>query len=199
MDGDRIREFKKLVGDDLFWFSVTQNLQVIEKARQKFESQAQEVLGYFECKRCGKCCREMPVHLNDDDIERLLRIDGESLFDKMNEDEVDNYLRTPCPYLRDDVCTIYENRPTSCRIFPFVVIRPEPTLLLCPLGREIYEELKKLTRKYGRKDVKEYWSDGEDQWRLPDYSGTIDQKVIYVALSEKLLTDFLRYLRIDKR
>ena len=201
MKEKQVLELKKLLGDDLFWFTVAQNLGMIERVRQRFEVQAQAILEYFECKRCCRCCREMPVHLNDDDIERLVRLDGDSLFDKMNENEVDNYLKTPCPYLNGNECSIYKDKPTSCRIFPFVVIRPVPTLLLCPLGMEIYEELKRLTRKYSKKEIKEYWSEEESaitSQRLPDYSGVIDKKAVYVALSESILDDFLRYLRADR-
>ncbi len=198
-DQEHVLEFRKQLGDELFWFTVAQNLKAIERVRQQFEEQAAAILEYFRCKRCCKCCREMPVHLNDEDIERLLRVEGESVFEKLNENEVDNYLKTPCPYLRGDECTIYEHRPTSCRIFPFVVIRPVPTLLLCPLGMEIYEELKRLTRKYGKKEIKEHWSEESTAHRLPDYSGRVEKRAVYVAIPVNLLNDFLRYLRVERK
>ena len=55
----------------------------------------------------------MPVHLNDDDIERLVRIDGDSLFDKMNENEVDNYLKTCLLYTSPSPRDAHESRMPS--------------------------------------------------------------------------------------
>ena len=191
-------QFRDLVGDELFWFTVSQNVMAIEKDRRRFEQLALEILEYFECERCCRCCREMPIHLNDEDMERLYRLDGAALFDKMDESEVDNYLKTPCSYLKGDTCTIYENKPMSCRMFPFVVIRPVPTLQLCPMGKKIFEEFKALTRKYGKKDLKVQWDDNVSDNRLPDYSGSTEKKAIYVALPIPVLERFLKYLRAGR-
>jgi len=193
-------QFRELAGDELFWFTVSQNVMAMEKDRRRFEQLALEILEYFECKRCCKCCREMPIHLNDEALERLYRIDGDALFDKMDDKEVDNYLKTPCPYLKGNRCTIYENKPMSCRMFPFVVIRPVPTLQLCPMGKNIFEEFKVLARKYGKgkKNVKVEWEEGASGVRLPDYSGDSEKKAVYVALPIPVLEKFLKYLQAEK-
>jgi len=194
-------QFRELAGDDLFWFTVSQNVMAIEKDRRRFEQLALEILAYFDCSRCCKCCREMPIHLNDEAMERLYRIDGDALFDKMDENEVDNYLKTPCPYLEGDRCTIYDDRPMACRMFPFVAIRPVPTLQLCPMGENIFDEFKRLTRKYGKgkKKLREEWEEGAPGVRLPDYRGDTDseKKAVYVALPIPVLEKFLKYLRMD--
>ncbi|MHC1611587.1 MAG: YkgJ family cysteine cluster protein [Candidatus Methanospirareceae archaeon] len=197
---EKALRFRDLVGDDLFRFTISQNLISMEKVRRKFEQLALAILEYFDCERCCKCCREMPIHLNDEDMERLGRIDGEALFDKMDEREVDNYLKTPCPYLKGNACTVYESRPMSCRIFPFVVIRPVPTLQLCPMGEKVFEEYKRLAWKYGKKDVKVEWDESASDNRLLDYSGSGggEKKAVYVALPIGVLEKFLRYLRTEK-
>ena len=194
----RTLQYKELVGDDLFLFSVSQNLMTMEKVRCRFEQLAVEILDYFECDRCCKCCTEMPIHLNDADIERILRLDGDALFDKLDANEVDNYLKTPCPYLEGDSCTIYENRPAACRMFPFVVIRPVPTLQLCPMGKRIFEQFKNLTRKYGKKDLKVEWEEGTASECLHDYSSETEKKAVYVALPIPVLENFLRYLHLEQ-
>ncbi|NQE46201.1 hypothetical protein C5S31_09300 [ANME-1 cluster archaeon GoMg2] len=194
----RTLQFRELVGDDLFRFAVSQNVMTLEKDRRRFEQLALEILGYFECDRCCKCCTEMPIHLNDEALERLSRLDGDALFDKMDENEVDNYLKTPCPYLDGDTCTIYEIKPTACRMFPFVVLRPVPTLQLCPMGKRIFEKFKDLVRKYGKKDLKVEWEEGGSD-RLYDYSGETGKKAVYVALPIPVLEKFLRYLRLEAR
>ncbi|KAF5426042.1 Fe-S-cluster containining protein [Candidatus Methanophagaceae archaeon] len=106
-------QYRELVGDDLFWFSVSQNVMTIEKDRLRFGQLALEILEHFECDRCCKCCTEMPIHLNDEALERLVRLDGDALFDKLDDNEVDNYLKSPCPYLNGDTCTIYEIKPIT--------------------------------------------------------------------------------------
>jgi len=193
-------QFRELAGDELFWFSVSQNVMAIEKDRRRFEQLALEILEYFECERCCKCCLEMPIHLSDEAMERLYRIDGDTLFNKMDENEVDNYLKTPCPYLRGNRCTIYENRPMSCRMFPFVVIRPVPTLQLCPMGKKIFDKFKVLARKYskGKKNLRVEWDKGASGVRLPDYSGDSEKKAVYVALPIPVLEKFLKYLQAEK-
>ncbi len=196
--------FRDLVGDELFWFTVSQNVNAMEKNRRRFEQLALAILEYFECERCCKCCREMPIHLNDEDIDRIWKVDGDALFDKLDENEVDDYLKTPCPYLKGNECTIYESKPMSCRMFPFVVIRPVPTLQLCPMGKKVFEEYRRLARKYGKKDTKVQWDDdnASDRNRLPDYcgsgSGSSEKKAVYVALPLGVLEKFLRYLQTEK-
>ena len=192
-------QYRELVGDDLFWFSVSQNVMTIEKDRLRFGQLALEILEHFECDRCCKCCTEMPIHLNDEALERLARLDGDALFDKLDDNEVDNYLKSPCPYLNGDTCTIYEIRPTACRMFPFVVIRPEPTLQLCPMGKRIFATFKDLVRKYGKKDLKVEWEEEGAAIRLPDHTGETRKKAVYVALPIPVLEKFLKYLRLEAR
>ena len=194
---EQTSQFRNLVGDELFWFSVSQNVMAMDKDRQKFEQLALQILEYFPCDRCCKCCLEMPIHLGDADLERLSKLDGDALFDKMDEHEVDNYLKSPCQYLEGDKCVIYEYRPMSCKMFPFVVIRPVPTLQLCPMGKKIFDEFKKLAQKYGKKDLKVVWEEGAPYNRLPDYSGGQGKKAVYVALPIPVLEKFLKYLRIE--
>lgn len=197
----KILQFRELVGDDLFWFSVSQNVMTLEKDRLRFRELALAILNYFECERCCKCCTEMPIHLNDEDVERLAGIDGDALFDKMDENEVDNYLKTPCPYLEGDKCTIYEHKPSACRMFPFVVLRPIPTLQLCPMGKRIFDKVKYLTRKYGKKELKVEWEEEEEEGaseKLHDYTGETTKKAVYVALPIPVLEKFLRYLQLEQ-
>jgi Fe-S-cluster containining protein len=191
-------QFRELVGDDLFWFTMSRNVMAMEKDRRKFGELALAILDYFECERCCRCCSEMPIHLNDEDVERLYRLDGDALFDKMNADEMDNFLKTPCPYLKGDICTIYEDRPSACKMFPFVVIRPVPTLQLCPMGKKIFDKFKELARKYGKKDLKVEWDASESHDPDYDYSEGSEKRAVYVALPIPTLERFLKYLRIEK-
>ena len=191
-------QFRALVGDELFWFTVSVNVRVMEKDRHRFRELALAILEYFECERCHRCCSEMPIHLNEEDMERLYWLDGDALFDKMDTDEMDNYLKTPCPYLKGDECVIYEDRPSACKMFPFVVIRPVPTVQLCPMGKKIFANFKELARKYGKKDLKVEWDTSKPPEHDYDHSGEGTKKAVYVALPIPALERFLRYLRIEK-
>lgn len=84
----------------------------------------------FLCTKCGVCCTL-------DDFLTAGEINGKpeehpkvhaknrALFDELGEmwaaDEAkyDNYIqRTPCPFLVNNACSIYEIRPDGCRLFP---------------------------------------------------------------------------------
>ena len=41
-------QFRELVGDELFWFTVSQNVMTMERGRLKFEQLALAILEYFE-------------------------------------------------------------------------------------------------------------------------------------------------------
>ncbi|MGC9444435.1 MAG: YkgJ family cysteine cluster protein [Candidatus Methanospirareceae archaeon] len=198
MDEERLRaqtvRFRELVGDETFWFTVSQNVAVMERDKERFEELALKIQQYFACDRCGKCCSEMPIHLNEADIERLYRLDGEALFEKLDSTELDNFLKTPCPYLKEGFCTIYEQRPAACKLFPFVVIRPVPTLQLCPMGKRIFAKFKDLTRRYGKKELKVEWETAQPPELQDDAAKHI---AVYVALPIPTLEKFLGYLRRD--
>lgn len=84
----------------------------------------------FLCTKCGVCC------ILDDFLTAgpLVAKSGvppevaatlKSLYDKLadlieeGEDQYDNYtLHTPCPFLSNKICSIYEIRPEGCRRFP---------------------------------------------------------------------------------
>ncbi len=108
---------------------------------------AEAILAYFRCERCGECCRTLPISLTWADIERLYKMEGDSFFDKLDDSAIENCLKTPCPYLRDNRCMIYDKRPLVCRVFPFEFAYPFPSIRLCPLGRKISAELGKLERE----------------------------------------------------
>jgi len=89
----------------------------------------------FNCRRCGRCCRGLI--LEDHGVYRGLTLLPEetSLFPPEQVEEYLGYGRSPsdkrfkvlayqlnasnCPHLVDNLCSIYPNRPASCRQFPF--------------------------------------------------------------------------------
>ena len=58
---------------------------------------------------------------------------------------------TPCPFLKDNLCSIYEDRPAECSGYPYLykpdfVVRTLAMVertFTCPIVYEVMEELKK--------------------------------------------------------
>lgn len=97
----------------------------------------------FRCTCCGNCCREPIVLVTDEDVRRIMQGTKQAAYDivdfyKPNEIEwgkdqpgwirfksgqrIMGLRRTEegCQYLGDDdMCTIYNHRPVTCRRYPF--------------------------------------------------------------------------------
>ena len=76
----------------------------------------------FVCRMCGECCRRLSKVVYDpktgkvyiEDIE-LDYIDG---FDEFKD--FSHPIKVPCPFLKDNRCTIHDIRPKSCREYPLL-------------------------------------------------------------------------------
>jgi Fe-S-cluster containining protein len=85
----------------------------------------------FRCdKSCNsKCCRESFLQLDPYDIlsmRKRLGISSQEFLEKYTYYDIDNnspvlaFLKMPCPFLRSEGCSIYEERPIKCRLYPIV-------------------------------------------------------------------------------
>ncbi len=96
----------------------------------------------FRCTGCGNCCKDPLLPLTDEDIQRIVARTGDKvsdiaqIVDKTAIDMGDEpeafvnlrqgrrvlvlrHARGRCIYLGDDDrCTIYEDRPLGCRVYP---------------------------------------------------------------------------------
>jgi uncharacterized protein len=117
-----------------------------------------EVSSSIECTSCANCCRVSRPLLTKTDVKRLSRELGLSISafkarylrtDKEEEGETFNSF--PCPFLKDNLCIVYENRPTDCRSFPhlhkrefiFGVNQAFSNCQFCPIVFNVYEGLKR--------------------------------------------------------
>ncbi len=97
----------------------------------------------FRCTRCGNCCRDPIVLVTDEDVRRIVEGTDQAACDVVDfykpseiewgEDQpgwirlksgqrIMGLRRTEsgCQYLGgDDLCTIYDYRPVTCRRYPF--------------------------------------------------------------------------------
>ena len=67
--------------------------------------------------RCGLCCKcYKRIPICNRDITRFTENGIDTTVIK--KDEVGDYLEAPCPFLKDNVCSIYASRPDTCYFFP---------------------------------------------------------------------------------
>ena len=113
----------------------------------------------FQCQGCAKCCTNLII---DDEAGLLLLPEETHYFpaDMISPCQaVGSYPgdskftiityqlnRNICPKLNDNKCTIYENRPITCRSFPVIDSSTRPGLDVAGECTEV----KEIIEKYGR-------------------------------------------------
>lgn len=114
----------------------------------------------IDCTTCANCCREVRPTFSDEDIDRISRR-LEMARDQFiraylepSDDADDNLCQTrtlPCPFLKDNLCSIYEDRPADCEGYPYLY-KPGFTgrtwgmldrTYTCPIVYTVIEELKR--------------------------------------------------------
>jgi uncharacterized protein len=125
-----------------------------------------EVMEKIDCCACGHCCTVMAPGLSGREVGRLakdLQIPRKDLIDRYlmpAKGEAGFVFRqTPCPFLQDLRCAIYDVRPTVCRSFPYLhktefrsrLAGVVSNSLICPIVYNVLELLKReLWRGSGR-------------------------------------------------
>ncbi|MBM3734606.1 MAG: YkgJ family cysteine cluster protein [Acidobacteria bacterium] len=89
---------------------------------------AEEIEDQIDCTACANCCRVATVKLLDRDVSRLaktLRIPVGRFLNEYCEESDEGLIlkRTPsgCPFLSGNLCTVYDDRPSTCADFPHLV------------------------------------------------------------------------------
>lgn len=165
LDPVKLRQLAKARADENFEFrqflkNVT-DLSSDEVDRLVFRISA-EVWKTIDCTTCGNCCREVSPTLKEDEVQRLASHVGMSLPEfacrnlkpaESGEDSPWIMRERPCPFLRDNRCTVYEQRPANCRDYPYLdkpdfifrTLSMMGRLSECPAVFEVWEQLKVAT------------------------------------------------------
>lgn len=142
------------------------DLDESEMDKQVFET-TKRVWAGIDCTTCANCCREVKPTFSEEEVNRLaLRLGMPPLqfidtYLEPNGDENNPWQTrtTPCPFLKDSRCGVYEDRPADCQGYPYLY-KPEfssRTIDMigrthtCPIVYEVIEELKQSWRFRQRK------------------------------------------------
>ncbi len=115
----------------------------------------------IECRECGNCCKVFRPLLKAGDIDRLadrLKIPREDFMREYIVEYHDGrscaFKLTPCPFLIDNACSVYPDRPDVCRLYPsldkkgfvFRLDRTFSNCSICPIVYNVYERVKREIR-----------------------------------------------------
>lgn len=116
----------------------------------------EEAFAIVDCLQCANCCKNYSPRFKTPDIKKIsrhLKLKESEFIEKyLRVDEEGDYVAKslPCPFLgADNYCTIYEERPSDCRRFPYTdedvfIKRPALTLknsTFCPITFLVLERL----------------------------------------------------------
>ena len=134
------------------------NLESEQIDKRVFET-TRRVWAGIDCTTCGNCCRELRPTFSGEEVDRVAHRLGMErqqfieTFLERSEAGSDKPWRTraaPCPFLKDNLCSIYEDRPADCSGYPYLY---EPDFVFrtlgmlertytCPIVYAVIEELK---------------------------------------------------------
>jgi hypothetical protein len=92
--------------------------------KRRFNNIVKEVEKKIDCTTCGNCCKRISPDLRKKDIEiisEFLNLSQEEFvkrYLRYTEDGLFQFNETPCPFLQQKKCTIYETRPAECKQYP---------------------------------------------------------------------------------
>jgi len=113
----------------------------------------------IDCTSCANCCREVQPTFSEEEVDRLARRLGMEQrqfiqrYLERTEGGSENPCQTrtkPCPFLKDNLCSVYEDRPADCNGYPYLY-KPEfvtrtmgmiKRTRTCPIVFQVLEELK---------------------------------------------------------
>ena len=116
----------------------------------------EEAFSKIDCLQCANCCKNYSPRFKTPDIKRIskhLKMRESEFIDKylVVDEEGDFVANTkPCPFLgADNYCSIYDERPSDCRRFPYtdedVIIKRQQLTLknssFCPITYYVLDGL----------------------------------------------------------
>ena len=111
----------------------------------------------IDCTTCGNCCALLQPQILPKDLKALTlatnktKADFKKEYIILDEDSDMRFKSSPCPFLENKKCTVYDQRPTDCKSYPHLQKMDFTTRLLgvidnysiCPIVFNVFEDLKK--------------------------------------------------------
>ncbi len=132
-----------------------------EMDEQVFET-TKRVWAGIDCTVCANCCREVKPTFSEEEVNRLARrlgVTPEQFIDTHlepngDEDNLWQTRTTPCPFLKDNRCSVYEDRPADCKGYPYLYEREFSSRTMAMIGRTftcpiVYEVIEELKHSWG--------------------------------------------------
>lgn len=134
-------------------------LEPDEIDRLVFET-TRRVWAAIDCTSCANCCREVTPSFSEEEVDRLACRRGMerrqfiARYLEWTGADSKNPWQTrtrPCPFLEDNRCSVYEDRPADCSGYPYLskpgfVFRMMAMIertSTCPIVYEVMEDLKR--------------------------------------------------------
>ena len=126
------------------------------KMLKNLDQFTEEAYSKVDCLKCAQCCKNYSPRFKTPDIKRISKVlnmrESDFINTYLNVDEDGDFVvkTAPCPFLgADNYCSIYENRPSDCKRFPYTdedVLYKRPHLTLknssfCPITYYVIERL----------------------------------------------------------
>lgn len=132
-----------------------------------------ELFEGFNCIACSNCCKAIVPIIEENKIKVIstqLKLTVAEFKSKylIKTDEGFTINKTPCPFLTESGCSVYEYRPENCREFPYTdkeeiwtrLINLVENCAVCSVVFEIFERLK----KHYRDEFKDYKEEYQELW-----------------------------------
>ena len=122
---ERLGEKKRSENERFRRFMKTHDVQ-----ERRFRRMAEEIEDQIDCRACANCCKVAETEIAEREIDRLARAVGViraefiERYTTRAEDDGALILRRSeqgCVFLEGNDCSIYEDRPDTCRNFPHLV------------------------------------------------------------------------------
>jgi len=121
-----------------------------------------EISSKIDCTTCANCCKEIHPTFTQKDITKIA-----NHFEVTPSQFIDQYLvpdlvggdfspnESPCPFLKNNTCSIYDVQPDSCRSYPHLhkddfayrMMGLIANYEVCPIIFNVFERLKKELRQ----------------------------------------------------
>lgn len=121
------------------------------------QEMTQEVWAHIDCRTCANCCKTRHPSFSRPEMQRIAEYLGTTLQDLrerylVSDPDIGKYTtrELPCPFLKENLCSIYDVRPSVCSDYPHLhrnfrsrLWQTLDNAATCPIVYNVLERLKK--------------------------------------------------------